>query len=127
MNHNHLKSVLEWMKFHPNCGCDDEGIGYKCGEFATFPISHKDYMQLWEDILIGGGIREYWKDQGWNKEEDYPFPEARYYFEYEGTKFIEIWMSGQGDACLLVFPNDGQENGRLGGVPWDESKKIVIK
>lgn len=90
------------------------------GEFATFPISYEEYMKLWYEVLKEGGITEYWQDQGWNKDDEFPFPEARYYFEYNGCKFIINWLTGQGDANLLLFPSEEH-------VPWDESKKIIIQ
>lgn len=137
MNKNQLDSVLEWMTANNECCCDDEGIGYKVGNFATFPISYQDYCKLWRDILIENGFKDYWEDQGWNKDEEWGFPESRHYFEYKEYKFVIVWMSGQGDALLLVFPHEvsddmPEENQPTGrprseGVPWDESKKVVLK
>jgi hypothetical protein len=125
-----LKEVLEWMKTN-NQIADCEAVGYKCAEYASFPISYTEYLDLWTEVLRAAGVENPYEDQGWTKddpdlefgrfgdESDSWIQEARYFLEYEGTKFIVVWLNGQGYAHQIILEEQND-------MPFDESKKIKL-
>jgi hypothetical protein len=113
-----LKEVLEWMKTN-NQIADCEAVGYKCAEYASFPISYTEYLDLWTEVLRAAGVEHPYEDQGWAENGGW-IQEARYFLEYDGIKFIVVWLNGQGYAHQIILA------GQNDTVPFDESKKIKL-
>ena len=135
-----LKVILEWMAKHNQNYIDTDFISHgvwpnpknpddEKGVRIAFPVPLRTYQEFhkalgqefteqYYEAYQDRGYGEFYKNDADGQE--WRFPENRMFFNFNGTKFIWRWMTGQGDAFQLI------KAGTFERATYDESKEIVI-